>query len=438
MNNGLHCCADASIQVLQAADLDQNAVFASDLLAHHIKPTHSLSTTPPLDSSLVIPFSLSILPAVVYMCAPFFALDHCQLPWSLKTWRTLLNLISTENIPRLPQIFKNSKLRNWSVEKLLEMVQMALEGKYHPRNYSELELDLATTIYELGGRVVLHALHNSPFAFPSWTTLLDCSQDFQLQMSVGSIKMVDLLANIKTMKLSSVRMGTNLDVVHNIAQAVRDGQVHIGQEVFMATFARNDKTDYGAEPLSPYGESLHGPIWSIGSDRDPKFMPDDPLFSHVGNLPGLNLWTGSGGETQDLDYKHDFKCICKCLCARQGILIDSVVINKSLLAMWLERLTDLLKLSADVQNSTHRVLSLLSEVLEAVIEPFINPEFSISQQITSLMKISHIACALFLKHKSGFMPLHLYSDLQCMFQTAIFRVAHTKNLNPNLKVLLSA
>lgn len=82
------------------------------------------------------------------------------------------------------------------------------------------------------------------------------------------------------------------------------------------------------------------------------------------------------------------------------------------------------------------MLSLLSEVLEAVIEPFINPEFSISQQITSLMKISHIACALFLKHKSGFMPLHLYSDLQCMFQTAIFRVAHTKNLNPNLKVLL--
>jgi hypothetical protein len=75
-------------------------------------------------------------------------------------------------------------------------------------------------------------------------------------------------------------------------------------------------------------------------------------------------------------------------------------------------------------------------MLEALVEPFINPEFSISQQITSLVKFAHIACALFLKHESGFMPLHLYSDLQCMVRTAIFRVAHTKIFDPNRKVLL--
>jgi hypothetical protein len=88
-----------------------------------------------------------------------------------------------------------------------------------------------------------------------------------------------------------------------------------------------------------------------------ELTPGQPLFRHVGMLPGLNLWTGSGGETQDLDYKHNFKRelfiislssqfsdfspgICKCLCAREGILIDGVVINKGLLALWLERLTD--------------------------------------------------------------------------------------------------
>lgn len=162
------------------------------------------------------------------------------------------------------------------------------------------------------------------------------------------------------------------------------------------------------------------------------------------------------------------------------------MINKNLLATWLERLTDvdwsentlysllnpdssslqhihtllspkdaqdvlraikLLKLSADVrnldstdfdpsENGTHRALSLLSEMLEALVEPFINPEFSISQQITSLIKFAHISCALFLKHESGFMPLHLYSDLQCMVRTAIFRVAHTKILDPDRRVLL--
>ena len=307
-----------------------------------------------------------------------------------ETWDTLLSLIGTHDVPGLPRIFKNAKLRNWSAERLLKMIRMALAGKYCPRNYSELELDLATTIYELGGGAALHALHNSPFAFPSRMTLLDRRHDFRLRISVGSVMMVDLLANIEMVfkdikpghkkvgitlsmdevasdgrlcyltetdhiaglceharELPSVKMGDNLDVVRNIARAVKEGLVHIGQEVFVAAFARNDETDYGAKPvlllptckqgsfqesaliiemlrqawrLSPYGESLHGPIWSIASDGDPKrrpalylhcmvqeLTPEQPLFRHVGMLPGLNLWTGSGGETQDLDYKHNFK-----------------------------------------------------------------------------------------------------------------------------------
>jgi hypothetical protein len=44
-------------------------------------------------------------------------------------------------------------------------------------------------------------------------------------------------------------MGDNLDVVRNIARAVKEGLVHIGQEVFVAAFARNDEADYGAKPV---------------------------------------------------------------------------------------------------------------------------------------------------------------------------------------------
>jgi hypothetical protein len=178
--------------------------------------------------------------------------------------------------------------------------------------------------------------------------------------------------------------------------------------------------------------------------------------------------------------------ICKCICTREGLLIDNVVVNKSLLATWLEHLTDvdwsentiysllnpessmiqrinallspkdmqdvpraikLLSLTADLRNldtssfdpsesNTHRALSLLGEMLDALIEPFINPDFTISEQITSLVKFSHLLCALFLKHETDFMPPHLYSDLQCMVRTAIYRVAHTKILDPELKVLL--
>lgn len=75
--------------------------------------------------------------------------------------------------------------------------------------------------------------------------------------------------------------------------------------------------------MSLYGKALHSPIWSIALDGDPKccpalylhcmvreLTPSDPIFQHVGSLPGLNLNMGSAGETQDLDYKHDFKHSC--------------------------------------------------------------------------------------------------------------------------------
>lgn len=178
--------------------------------------------------------------------------------------------------------------------------------------------------------------------------------------------------------------------------------------------------------------------------------------------------------------------ICKVLCSREGILIDNITINKSLLTVWLECLTDvdwsentiyslinpkssindrihallslkdtqdvpraikLLSLAADIRNLdrsnldpstsiTHLALSLLGEMLDALVEPFINPNLSISEQITSLVKFAHLACTLFLKHKNNFMPQYLYSDLQCMVQTAIFHVAHTKLLDPEHKVFI--
>ncbi|KAF9522601.1 hypothetical protein CPB83DRAFT_733454, partial [Crepidotus variabilis] len=487
-----------------------------------------------------------------------------------ESWTTLLGLLGNQDVPALHRIFKQCKRRNWSIEKLVEKIRDALAGKYHPKNYSDVEYDLATTIYELGGGATLFALHKSMFAFPCLSTLDERRQEFKLRISIGSLKMSDLFHNIKIMfeddtpglrrvgmsllmdeiscderlcylagtddiaglcehaaeQFSSMKVGQDLEVVRAIAQAVRSGKVDVGGEVFVMAMARNDEVGYGARPialvvvckkktyrhasltiemgrqawrLSPYGDRLHGPIWSIASDGDPKrrpalylhcmvreLLPTDPLFSQLVGLVGLNLWVGSGGETQDLDFKHNFKRICKCLCAREGILINNVVITKSVLASWFARLTDtdwsedtafsllnnssgaaqrinsllspkdaqdvpraikLLTVTADLRkldNSnfdpseqvTFHSLSLLGEMLDALVEPFINPDFSLSEQIISLVKFAFIACALFMKHEGDFMPHHLYSDLQCMVRTAIFRVAHTKNLDPSMKVFL--
>ncbi|KAF8074685.1 hypothetical protein FPV67DRAFT_1619269 [Lyophyllum atratum] len=368
------------------------------------------------------------------------------------TWKHILDLVGTQDVPALHRIFKNSKRRSWSAEHLLEKIKMALAGDYRARSYSDLEIELATVVYELGGDAALHALHNSPFVFPCRNTLLEHRREFRLHITVGAITMSDILANIGIMfadvkpghsragitlsmdeiasdgrlcyltmtdeiaglcehaatELSSLKMGTNLNVVRAVRQALQEGKIHVGQEVFVAAFARNDEEGYGARPvlliptckrgsfrdsalvmemlrqawkISPYGESLHGPIWSIASDGDPKrrpalylhcmtreLRPTDPLFQHLENLPGMNVWTGPNGETQDLDYKHCFKRLCKLLCAREGILIGDVIINKSLLALWFERLTDV----DWSKNSIYSLLnsdSSISERIHALLSP---------------------------------------------------------------------
>ncbi|KAF8147897.1 hypothetical protein BJ912DRAFT_1126264 [Pholiota molesta] len=78
-----------------------------------------------------------------------------------KTFQAFFDLAGTQDVPGLHRILKNSKERGWSATKLLDKTQKALDGEYHPKNFSNLELDLATAIYELGGGAALHALHKS-------------------------------------------------------------------------------------------------------------------------------------------------------------------------------------------------------------------------------------------------------------------------------------
>ncbi|KAJ7939289.1 hypothetical protein B0H13DRAFT_2301050 [Mycena leptocephala] len=68
---------------------------------------------------------------------------------------------------------------------------------------------------------------------------------------------------------------------------------------------------------------------------------------------------------------------------------------------------------------THRALCLLGEMFDPLLEPFINPTLSLSDQITHLVKFAHLACAIFLKHETDFVSNQLYGDVQCMVKNAI-------------------
>ncbi|THV04633.1 hypothetical protein K435DRAFT_648944, partial [Dendrothele bispora CBS 962.96] len=88
------------------------------------------------------------------------------------------------------------------------------------------------------------------------------------------------------------------------------------------------------------------------------------------------------------------------------------------------------------EKKTFASISLLAEMLHSLLEPFINSELSLSQQLEHLSKFGHISCALFLKNGTDFMSNQLYGDLQCMIKNAYFTVAKAKLLSPEYKMFI--
>jgi len=89
--------------------------------------------------------------------------------WNVRCMFHLQHLNTHKNtwpkgLPTPHRIFKNAKFGDWRVEKLHEMLQRALDGRYHPRSNSRLEFDQATAIYyELGGDATLHSSSAFPY-----------------------------------------------------------------------------------------------------------------------------------------------------------------------------------------------------------------------------------------------------------------------------------
>ncbi|KAK7013561.1 hypothetical protein R3P38DRAFT_3322523 [Favolaschia claudopus] len=441
----------------------------------------------------------------------------------IESYRHLVDVISTNDVPGLPRLLSTAKKEGLGPLKITEKANLAIRDLYHPCNYTDLDKDLAILAYEYGGDAFLHALHRSPFAFPTRWTIADLCRSTSLSITVGPVKMMDLLRSIEIL-FKDVSVDKEGRILHTLSQdeiagdgrpsakAAREGRVHVGKEFSVAAISRHSARDYGAKPvlimatckqnswqenakilqminaawkLSPYGEILHGPIPAYASDGDPKrkaalyllcmhreVKPGDALYPHIAGLHGLNLFTSEDFATMEFDPKHSWKPVRKTFCSKEGILANGISVNKNILAQWLERLSGhdwsgqsihallnpkdaqhvpstvkLLTLIGDLrfldasdftpaEANTHRALCILGEMFDALLDPFINPNLSLSQEIIQLVKFAHLSCALYFKHGSAFMPPQLYGDLQCLVKSAIFKIAHSKVLNPSLKVFL--
>ncbi|KAJ7659168.1 hypothetical protein DFH06DRAFT_1406208 [Mycena polygramma] len=197
-----------------------------------------------------------------------------------------------------------------------------------------------------------------------------------------------------------------------------------------------------------------------------EILPGNPLYEFIKNLDGLNRRVGFNNISGDWDYRHDIKRNCTLICSPEGMVVNNVCINRDLLLGWLERLpeTDWTETSIhtllnpkegqpvetsirallnpkDGQNVTRAVkllssvaalrkldsddfdpseaaefeaLCALGETLDALLQPFINPDLSLSEQITSLVKFSHLLCGLYIQNGTSFMSNQLYGDYQAM------------------------
>ncbi|KAG5635575.1 hypothetical protein H0H81_010760, partial [Sphagnurus paluster] len=210
----------------------------------------------------------------------------------LNTFEEFHDLAADQDIPVLPRLLRNSVKQEWGIKTTVENAHKAITRDYHPHSYSDYEKDVAIVVYELGGGAALHALNHSIIALPSRNCINPLRQEIKFHISVGGMKMGDILANIETgfkgvgpthyktgislcidemaierrlsyltdtdeiaglchhsKALGPLVMGDDMSLVLSVAKAVRiTKDVHAAHEVTVAAFARHDPESYGAQP----------------------------------------------------------------------------------------------------------------------------------------------------------------------------------------------
>ncbi|KAK7021670.1 hypothetical protein R3P38DRAFT_3196488 [Favolaschia claudopus] len=484
----------------------------------------------------------------------------------LSEWKDLFHFIAQNptRISALHRLLANAEKEGWGPAKILEQCQLSAAGNYTARNYSQYEIDLAILLYELGGGGAIHAMNHSVFALPSRNTIQPYRRQFNLVPCVSGVKFTEISRNITSLfgprtrregevdplppvkcghtlsidevaadrhidwmtetdemggfclehvsKLETVKIGKDLRSVEAAVAAVKEGTVHVAQEICVAAISHLYGTDYGAKPVymgptckkgawqdqvrlieviveawkrSPDGEAKHGPMMSVATDGDHKrrlalfvlcmryeIAPGNPLWPFVRNLPGLNLRVGKNNLTNDGDPKHIFKRNRALLSSTEGVVVNGICINRELLLGWLERLPDQDWSETSIHNLLHpsdgqnvsnaiklmlciveiakldseefdpgemaefEALCLLGEAYDALLQPFVNVELTLSEQIESLVTASHLFCALYVQNGTSFMSNQLYADMQSMFKNAVLMVPKTRLVNGQLKVYI--
>ncbi|KAJ7800856.1 hypothetical protein B0H14DRAFT_2529225 [Mycena olivaceomarginata] len=192
---------------------------------------------------------------------------------------------------------------------------------------------------------------------------------------------------------------------------------------------------------------------------------EHPLHKILSNMRGLNLCTGPRLILITFDWRHEIKRESTLVRQESGITVDAgEVVNPVFLARSLQllpqhdeksvhkllnpddpqdvpRAIDLLEALISLRDakaphedialaSTLDSVRLLGHVFENFAIPFINPDLSLSEQVTMLSTYAHLAFVLFREYRLGFMWNQLYGDTQSTVKNIMFTVAKQHQRDP--------
>ncbi|KAF8181781.1 hypothetical protein BJ912DRAFT_806303, partial [Pholiota molesta] len=228
------------------------------------------------------------------------------------------------------------------------------------------------------------------------------------------------------------------------------------------------------------GEKKHGPIFTLATDGESSFRSmryrlgvsemidiDSPMGQIVYHLPGFNCFTGPNGIATTSDPKHIVKRFASMIRSKKGIQVGDTHLTREDFKRALQTMSGLSEKQADAllnpadKQNVPLAVSLLKYLLEGskkalppstelnfpyrlrkirflltflsyFLDPFINTEMTLSEQLKSLSTYSHLLTAMHLKHRASFMNTALFADSQSVVKNVFYTAARLQLLDPKI------
>ncbi|TFY73918.1 hypothetical protein EWM64_g10094 [Hericium alpestre] len=212
----------------------------------------------------------------------------------------------------------------------------------------------------------------------------------------------------------------------------------------------------------------YGDVWNIATDGDATYraslhsllmsrtlQSSSPIYRYLAPLRLMNMKCGEWDILADKDLKHKLKNFASHLRTAEGFLVLNSHIQPTLLRSVLSKelsmqssvisglfdlrdhqnvpkavrlLTTIAKLSDSKGLSPliNSGLFVLGKLLGCLVEPYITPSMSLSQQLMSLATCTHLLFKLWHANGSSFCPGQLYYDIQSLIKNIFWDVAKQK------------